>query len=248
MARELIVRMANKSKSGHIGGAMSCIDILVVLYSNFFKKDIDHFIMSKGHACMAYYAILAIEGIIPIEWLDSYHINGGKLSGHPINSVPGIEWSSGSLGHGLSIAAGFSIAKKLNKDPGTVYVLLGDGECNEGSIWEAALLVSQQRLNNLVAIVDCNKHQGMDRCVNIDPNGNLLSKWEAFGWKTMTVNGHDIVDLEKIFLNEFDCPTVILADTIKGKGISFLEDTTESHYRFPKDEEMGQIIGEINNA
>ena len=149
-ARELIICMANRSKSGHIGGSLSCVDILVVLYSNFLKKDTDHFIMSKGHDCMALYAVLAMEGIIPMEWLDSYHINGGKLLGHPVKGIPGIEWSSGSLGHGLSVATGFAIAKKLKKEPGIVYVLLGDGECNEGSIWEAALSASQQRLNNLV--------------------------------------------------------------------------------------------------
>jgi transketolase len=246
--REHIVQMAHDTKSAHIAPSLSCTDILVTLYFHVLKGQ-DHFILSKGHGCMALYATLAEKGVIPVEWLGTYHMNGGKLMGHPSHLVPGIEWSTGSLGHGVSVGVGLAMAQKIKKGGGITFVVIGDGECNEGGVWEAAMLASQQKLNNLVVIADCNGFQATSKCNEVDPSV-LRRKWESFGWEVLETDGNDIGSL----IGAFDfidysrdkiCPIVLIAHTVKGKGVSFMENDLEWHYKSPNDEELVVALKEI---
>jgi len=247
LARETIVSLAHHCKSAHVGSALSCIDILMTLYTTFLRTGIDHFIMSKGHGCMAYYTAMEQIGIMSTETLLSYHTNGGKLLGHPSHSVPGIDWSTGSLGHGLSVAVGFAMAQKIKGIKANNFVLLGDGECNEGSVWEAAMLASKQKLDNVIAIIDHNGLQATNKCAEIDV-GNFINKWVSFGWNVVVVDGNNIKDLCQVFSDTIlyiNCPTVIIANTIKGKGVSFMENNIEWHYKYPSQMELDMAVKEI---
>lgn len=241
-----ILKMANRSKSSHIASAMSCVDILVSL---FFKQmnENDHFILSKGHGCMAYYSVLAEKGIIPEKWIETYSINGSKLPEHPSpHSIPGIDVGTGTLGHGLSVGVGICQAKKLLNESGREFVLLGDGECNEGSVWEAAMVASNLHLDNLVAIIDYNKMQAAGFCCE----SPILPKWHSFGWNAIQVDGHDIDSLITSYSSGWHSskPLAVVANTIKGKGVSFMENVLEWHYRYPNDEELKLAVEEIQNA
>ncbi len=252
-----ILDMAFNSKTGHIGSAFSISDILTVLYFGVMNirpeqplwSDRDYFILSKGHAAAALYAVLARRGFFSPDLLAEYRIDGGKLHGHPCrDAAPGIELSTGSLGHGLSVGAGIALAI-LNKTPGRVFVLLGDGECNEGVVWEAAMFASTQRLTNLIAIVDRNKFQGFDAAGAVDLMP-LEEKWRAFGWDVQTVNGHDTVALTAAFeaakINTTTgCPSVIIADTVAGKGIAEVENTLLAHYYVPTEQSYKDILTAI---
>ncbi len=247
--RANVLRMAHMSKSAHTGPALSCADVLVALYFNA-MKDGDRFILSKGHGCMSYYATLAEKGIIPYELLWSYSQNGGQLAEHPSSTNPGVDVSTGSLGHGLSIAAGAALARKIKGDTlGREYVLLGDGECQEGSVWEAVMFAAHRKLNNLIAIVDCNRFQATDRCENV-VSSNLVSMFNAAGWISWRVDGHDMDRLVDVFsyTRNLSRPVVIFANTLKGKGVSFMEDNLEWHYRFPNKEELELALKEIESA
>lgn len=254
--RRLIYKMAHFAGGGHLGAAFSVVDLITVLYfgdilhynpQNVKSVDRDIFILSKGHACYALYAALATAGYFPIEALKNVCKPGAFLGGHPkIHEIPGVEASTGALGHGLSFAIGNALASKYDKKKNHVYVVLGDGECQEGSIWEAALSAATLALDNLTVIVDHNKLQAMDRLeliVNMKP---LKEKWEAFGWHVLEIDGHDFTQIQRAFcLHEANKPKLIIANTIKGKGVSFMEGNPIWHYRMPNNEEESVLLKEL---
>ena len=249
--RKTVLEMIYLAGKGHIGGAFSCTDIMVALYYgnvlrlDHSKKDWpgrDRFILSKGHSCAALYAILADLGYFKDSELENYQKEGSILRGHPDRRIPGIEADTGSLGHGLGIGAGLALSAKLNKKDFRTFVLLGDGECYEGSIWEALMFASHHRLNNLIAIVDNNGlcSTGIIKdSLCMEP---LCEKWKAFGWDVVKVDGHSFKDLLQVFSslsNRDSCkPLVMIADTVKGKGISFMENSPLWHHGVPK----GQML------
>lgn len=255
--RKTIVRMICRGGGGHLPASLSIVEILTVLYHSILRVDPgnprdperDRFILSKGHACVALYAILADERFFDKKHLDTFGKKGTILGGHPdMHRVPGVEASTGALGHGFPFGVGNALAAKLDRKDYRVFVLVGDGECQEGSVWEAALFAPQHKLDNLTVIIDHNKLQAMDRLdkiVSVDP---LIDKWKAFGWETREVDGHDIPKLESALKSvpfALDKPNLIIAHTIKGKGISFMENVPIWHYRLPNEEEMKIICGEL---
>ncbi|MUG72483.1 transketolase [Paenibacillus validus] len=250
--------MTHYSKSSHVGTCLSIVEILYVLYfkimkvdpENPLKPDRDKFILSKGHGSAALYSTLAERGFFSKEILNRYYIDDGILPGHlDMKAVPGIELSTGSLGHGLSVGVGMSIANMLDNNPGNIYVLLGDGECNEGSVWEAAMLASHNKLNNITAIIDCNKLQGFGNTKDIINQENLAERWKSFGWDVLEVDGHSIFDLESCFNQPATMnPKVIIAHTVKGKGVSFMEDKLEWHYKSPNTQELEKALKELSRA
>jgi len=254
--RKSILTMMHYSKSSHIGACFSVVEILYTLYFDILNIDPnnpkkpyrDIFILSKAHASAALYATLAYRGLFPLEWLDRYYIDDGILPGHlDMNAAPGIECSAGSLGHGLSIGLGMSIARTMRKELGRVYVLLGDGECNEGSVWEAIMLASTLKIKNLTAIVDYNHLQGMGR--EVINQTNLSERFKAFGWNSVDVDGHDLDALKQVLSAiSPESPSAIIAHTIKGKGVSFMEDRLEWHYKSPNDEEFVAALTELERA
>ena len=252
--REKILIMHAKSNESHLGSALSIVDILTVLYfkilkidpSNPYEENRDRFILSKGHAASALYVVLAKRGFFEEKLLDSFAENGGKISVHPERfSVPGVEASTGSLGHGLSIGVGIALSAKKDNKTFKTYVLMSDGECEEGSVWEAAISASRFKLDNLIGIIDKNKWQAYDRTDKIQNLSLLKSKWEAFGWSCKEVDGHNLHGLTQIFRGipfEIGKPSMIIADTIKGKGVSEIEDKMEWHYKSPKADELKAFI------
>jgi transketolase len=251
--RKSILEMMHYSKSSHIGGCFSVVEILYTLYFDVLnidpqdpkKTNRDIFILSKGHSSAALYATLAYRGFFPKEWLDRYYIDDGLLPGHlDMSVVPGIECSAGSLGHGLPIGLGMAIARLRREESGRVYVLLGDGECNEGSVWEAVMLAATLKVKNLTLIVDYNHLQGMGRDV-IDQH-NLSIRFSDFGWKSVNVDGHNLSSLKTALTNvDPTLPTAVIAHTIKGKGVSFMEDRLEWHYKSPNDEQSCAALSEL---
>ena len=211
-------------------------DVLKIDPRNPKSPDRDRFILSKGHAGASVYAALAESGFFPVEELKSHYQNGSRLSGHVSHHLPGVDLSTGSLGHGLSVGTGMAYALKKDGKENRVFVVLGDGECNEGSVWEAALFANHFRLNNLIAVVDHNRMQSLDYNENTLEIENFASKWKAFGWNAIEIDGNNHEELKKAFESaktEKDKPTVIVANTTKGKGISFMESDILWHYRFP---------------
>lgn len=239
--------MIYKAGTGHTGGDFSIADILTVLYFNILNVDSknpndperDIYIQSKGHAAEVLWTTLALRGYFDEEILDTYYQLESPLIGHPTNKMPGIEMNTGSLGHGLSIATGAALASKLDDKQNSVYTVLGDGELAEGSSWEAAMAASHYKLNNLFAVIDRNTLQITGKTVDVLSTEPLKEKWEAFGWNVVTINGHDYTQLLKeLSTNESpDQPKMIIADTIKGKGISFVEGQASWHHDVPNDEE-----------
>jgi len=261
LAREIrknIFKMAYKAGGGHIAPAFSAVEVLTALYfGGVLKYDAreplaenrDRFIMSKGHASAALYAILAQAGFLGVEELFSFCQDGSRLGGHPnMWEVPGVEASTGALGHGLGFASGIAMAKKLDKQDCHIYVLLGDGECQEGSIWEAALFAATQQLDNLTVILDYNKLQAMDRLDNIVKMEPVIDKWRAFGWDVEEVDGHDIPALIAALTpkKQAGCaPRAVIAHTIKGKGVSFMEGVPIWHFRLPNAAELKIVLNEL---
>jgi len=252
--RKSILHMMACSKSSHIGSCLSIVELLWTLYFRVLLIDAhnpayshrDKFILSKGHASVALYATLAERGFFDKKILDKFYIDDGVLPGHlDMEVVPGVEASTGSLGHGLSIGAGMAIANRLNGNPGRVFVLLGDGECNEGSVWEAVMLCSHLKLDSITAIIDFNKLQGFGRTNDIINQSNLAERWKAFGWETYETDGHNTNSLEKIFRANQKGPKAVIAHTVKGKGVSFMEDRLEWHYKSPNVEELQQALKEL---
>jgi len=255
--RRDIVDMTHRGGSSHVGSGLSIADILAVLYGDILSvdpsaprhDDRDRFILSKGHAGAAVYAVLAETGFFEAEKLKDHYQNGSVLSGHVSHKgVPGVEFSTGSLGHGLSVAAGMAKAAKLRQKSHKVFALLSDGECDEGSNWEAILFSSHHKLNNLVAIIDYNKIQSLDSVeatLGLEP---FADKFKAFGWNTIEVDGHDHLALKKSFalVNiEKTRPTVLICHTTKGKGVSFMENSVLWHYRSPQGQEYEAASAEL---
>lgn len=252
--KKSILHMIAYSKSSHIGTCLSIVDILWTLYFRVLNIDPknptwenrDKFLLSKGHGSAALYSTLAERGILPMEKLNEYYIDGGSLPGHlDMEAIPGVEASMGSLGHGLPIGLGMAIANRQSSNPGKIFVLLGDGECNEGSVWEAVMLASHLKLTNLTAIVDFNKLQGFGRTNEVINQSNLAERWAAFGWETYEVDGHNPVELERILKLPQKKPKILIAHTIKGKGVSFMEDKLEWHYKSLTEEQYKQALKEV---
>ena len=255
--RKSILHMVHYSKSSHVGTCLSIVEILYLLYFRVMnvdptmpaKYDRDKFILSKGHGSAALYATLAEKGFFPKTLLNRFYVDNGILPGHvDMTAVSGLEASAGSLGHGLSIGVGMAIANRQMGNSGKVYVLLGDGECNEGSVWEAVMLANQLRLDNLTAIVDFNSLQGFGYTKDVIDQQNLSERWASFGWDAYDVGGHDVNELEKTLLLPQQGPKVIIAHTVKGKGVSFMENELEWHYKSPNDEQYMQAIKELERA
>ena len=256
--RKNILYIIHKTKSPHIGSSLSCVEILVSLFFKVLKvspakpadPDRDRFILSKGHACPALYSVLAEKGFLCDKDLEGFAVNCGVLEQHPNRDVDkGIEVSTGSLGHGLSIGLGMALAAKNDKKNHKIYVLMSDGELNEGSVWEAAMFASQHNLDNLIAIIDYNKIQALGHTKNIINMEPLSQKWNSFGWATEEIDGHEYNQiLNKLNNIPFSKgkPSIIIAHTIKGKGISFMENKLLWHYRAPDDEEYEKALKELS--
>ena len=247
--RKAILKTICKGGGGHIPASLSIVEVLAVLYYNIMKIDPqnpqdpqrDRFILSKGHAGVALYAILADRGFFDRRHLDTFGKRGTILGGHPdMHLVPGVEASTGALGHGFPFGVGMALAGKLDRKDYRVFILLGDGECQEGSVWEAALFAPQHKLDNVVAIIDYNKYQALGRLEKIVSLSPLVDKWKAFGWAVKEVDGHDMAGLDAIFKSVpfvSGKPNLVVAHTIKGKGVSFMENVPIWHYRLPNGEE-----------
>lgn len=240
-----ILKISNLAKSSHIGSSLSIVEILLVIYKFFIKKK-NVFILSKGHACLAYYCILNKFGYVSLKQLNSFGKNNSLLMGHASHKVPGIEFSTGSLGHGLPYATGRALAEKLDNTNNRVYVLISDGELNEGTTWESLLFASFHKLDNLFIIIDYNKIQSTNFTKNILKIEPLKKKLNSFGCNVKNINGHNFnqiyISLLTIKKNK---PTVLIANTIKGKGIKYMENKILWHYKFPDDEQMLQAIKEL---
>lgn len=258
--REHVVRMTHQARSAHVGTSLSMADVLAVLYGRALRVDPcrpdwaerDRFILSKGHGCAGLYAVLAESGFFSVQWLEDFYQDGSPLAGHITHvGVPGVDASTGALGHGLSIACGMALAGKQDEKTYRVFALLSDGECDEGSTWEAVLFAPHHRLDNLVVIVDYNKIQSLGtvkEVLDLDP---LAAKWEAFGWALREIDGHDFEQIEGALKSvpfQPGRPSCIIAHTVKGKGVSFMENKLLWHYRAPDDEELQRALAELQVA
>ena len=253
------LEMTHLSRGSHIGSVLSVAEIIAVLYASVLnvdpkepkKPDRDRLILSKGHAGSAVYAALAETGFFPVEQLKTHYANGSILSGHVSHKgVPGVEVSTGSLGHGLGVGVGMALGAKMDGAQWRTYVVLGDGECDEGSVWEAALQAAQYKLDRLIAVIDYNHMQSLatvDETLRLEP---FEQKWKDFGWNALSVDGHDTEALQKAFDWAKENagsrkPSVILAHTVKGKGVSFMENDILWHYRTPQGEEYDAALKEL---
>ena len=255
--RKDILMMLEKAASGHTGGSLSLVEIMIALYYYKLKHDPkkpewpgrDKVILSKGHACPTLYAVLADLGYFPREELWTLRKLGSRLQGHPQVGLPGVEISSGSLGQGLSIANGMGLANKMDGIKSKTYCIMGDGETNEGQVWEAAMTASHYKLDNVCGIIDFNKMQIDGFCCDVKELEPYAKKWQAFGWHVVEVDGHDLTCLVGA-LDEVDSiknkPQVIIAHTIKGKGISFVENQVKWHGIAPKKEELEKALKELD--
>ncbi len=255
--RRTVIAMANRAKSGHVGSALSTIDILSVLYHRFLRIDPknpkwaerDRFILSKGHGCSGLYATLAQRGFFSESSLETFLKDESIFAGHPSAlHVPGVELSTGSLGHGLNVGVGMALADKRDHTGRRTVVLVSDGECDEGSTWEAALTAGHWELGGLTCIVDYNKIQSFGRTADIMDLEPFADKWRAFRWHVQEVDGHNHAEIEEALaatLREDNKPSVIIAHTVKGKGVSFMEDTVDWHYWPPNDEQKAQAFAEL---
>jgi transketolase len=254
--RKSVVGMIHAARMGHMGGSLSSVDILVSLYfhsmrcgpANWGDPARDHFIMSKGHSVEGFYAVLARAGFFPEAALADYGRFGGMLYGHPTLKVPGVEIPSGSLGHGLAVGVGMALAAKRDGLPSRVFVLMGDGEQAEGSVWEAAMAAAQYGLDNLVAIVDANGLQISGPVAKVMNSGPLAAKYASFGWAAREVDGHDLSALTAAFDEtpwKPGAPNFLLAHTRKGRGVSFMENDASWHHRTPTDDEYGRALAEL---
>jgi transketolase len=255
--RQDVVRMITVGKAGHIGGDMSVMDTLVSLYfhamnispENMDDPSRDKFVLSKGHSVEALYAVLAAKGFFPIEQvINEFSKFGSKFIGHPNNKLPGIEMNSGSLGHGLPVCVGMALAEKMNKSDARVYVVMGDGELAEGSVWEGAMAASQYKLDNLCAVVDRNRLQISGCTEDVMHHDCLEDRFASFGWNVLSINGNDIDALNAAFDEAKTVkgkPTVVVANTIKGFGSSVMENKASWHHHVPTEEEYAQIMSDL---
>lgn len=256
--RRQIITMIYQAQSGHPGGSLSSSDLVTCLYFNEMnidprdpqKKERDRFILSKGHCCPVLYAALAMKGFFPLKTLSTLRNLESILQGHPdMRKVPGIDMTTGSLGQGLSIGTGMALGLKYDKNPARVFVLIGDGETDEGQIWEAAATASKYKLNNLIAMIDANGLQNDGPCEQVMPKHSHEEKWKAFGWRVITVDGHSISDilrgLQVIRNSSGSKPACIVARTVKGKYISFMENNPQWHGKAPNEEEYQAAMEEL---
>jgi transketolase len=255
--RKRTIEMVFNAKASHVGGALSMADILAVLYHDILNVDIsnakeitrDRFLLSKGHACTSLYATLALRGFFPVEELASYSKDGSRFLSHTSNYVPGVEVSAGSLGHALPIAVGLALAAKRKKANWKTYCLLSDGELNEGSNWESILFAPQHALDNLILIVDYNKIQSLGAVKDVIDLEPIKQKFESFKWEVFEIDGHSHSQLKQTFSEAKHVnnnPKVIIAHTVKGKGVSFMEDKLLWHYKSPSMEQFEQAISELS--
>ncbi|MBQ3311441.1 transketolase [bacterium] len=258
--RQNIIKMVNNAKSGHIGGAFSAVEILTVLYNKIMNiypnlekssdyENRDRFVLSKGHASAVYYSVLSQCGFFPEEELMTFRLFGSRLQGHPNTHIPGVEVATGSLGQGLSMAVGMALGLKLDENPAHVFCYLGDGELQEGSCWEAFMHAPHKKLNNITAIIDRNMLQidgEVEKVKSLEP---LADKLKAFNWNVIEIDGHNINQiyeaLSKSKNNNSDKPIAIIAHTIKGKGVSFMENQASWHGKAPNNEEMEKALLEL---
>lgn len=260
-ARRLIIETVHHAGAGHVGGPMSAVDLLINLYFNEMNIDPenpraeerDRFVLSKGHSAIGLYAVLALKGYLPIEELKTFDALDSRLQGHPdMNALPGLDMSTGSLGQGISAAVGMALGAKLQNKNFRTYCIIGDGESQEGQVWEAADIASKYKLDNFVAILDYNKLQqfgwnGKEGVREI-PVADPEKRWEAFGFHVITINGHDFEQITKAFREAREVkgkPTIIIANTVKGKGVTFMENAYLWHSRVPTDEELNHAVQEI---
>jgi transketolase len=255
--RGKVIEMSFQTGAAHLGSCLSCIDILVAAYFGALALDPanpdnplrDRFLLSKGHAAAALYATLFHRGFINKETMDSFGQPGGCLAEHPGPAcAPGIENASGSLGHGLSLGLGMALAARIRNEKYKICVLMSDGECNEGSVWEAAMFAASQKLDRVIAVVDFNRWQATGRTEEIMSIQPLKEKWESFGWSAHKIDGHDIAALSEAMKKVPDGtgkPVVLIASTVKGKGVSFMEDDNNWHYRVPNEKELVAAFQEL---
>ena len=255
-----IVKMVYRAQAGHPGGSLSEIDLISALYGNYLRvkpnepnwDDRDRFILSKGHASPGMYAILAEMGFISKEDLESYRVLGGICQGHvDMKWCPGVDFSAGSLGMGLSFGMGCAIAGRLSGSERNIFVMLGDGEIQEGSIWEAAMAAKHHELGNLKVILDRNRIQNDDFCVTQMRMFDIPAKWQSFGWDVMEIDGHNMDDVVRgldFLVNNNDNPAILIANTIKGKGVSFMEDNPAFHGAAPNDEQFKLAMNELGEV
>ena len=258
--RGCCISLSHRSGAPHLGSALSCIDILVAAYctalridpKDAFAADRDVFVLSKGHAATALYGILCARGFFHAELLEYYATHGAALPEQPApGCAPGIELATGSLGHGLPVILGRALANRIKGLDTRCMVVMGDGECNEGSVWEAAMFASAQGLSAVTAVIDLNGWQATGRSCDIMALADLRAKWEAFGWRALDVDGHDLAALIRVLALPRDPdgrPTAIVARTVKGKGVSFMEDDNNWHYRIPNAVELAKALGELGVA
>jgi len=255
--RKEIVTMIYNAQSGHPGGSLSAIDMLVGLYyyklrinpKNPIWQDRDRFVLSKGHCSPAIYAVLADKEYFPKSELDGYRKINRMLQGHPELSTPGIDFAGGALGQGICFALGIALACRLDKRNCNVYAMIGDGECQEGAVWESSMAAAFHRLDNLIVIIDKNQVQQTGKVKDIMDIGNVALKWKAFGWNVIDINGHDMVQIVKSLDNASKLknkkPTIIISNTIKGKGVSFMELNHKFHGKAPNEEEYKKAMNEV---
>ena len=247
--RAQVIAMSRAAKAAHLASALSCLDMLTVLYESVLNvnpaqprwDDRDRFILSKGHAASALYVALAHTGFFPKEDLAKYGKAGSMLEEHPSPKVPGVEAATGSLGHGLPVGCGMTLAARIKQRDYRTFVLMSDGECNEGSVWEACLFAAANKLGNLCAFVDFNKWQATGRSREVLALDPLVDKFRSFGWNVKEIDGHDhvqILDAVSHVSAAQTQPTMVVAHTVKGRGVSFMEDDNNWHYRIPTEEEV----------
>ena len=249
-ARRLILEEAHRAHVGHIGSALSVVDLLVALYGGIMHirspEDVerDRFILSKGHAALALYAVLFLRGWISREELATYCADNSRLGVHPSHHLRGVDFSTGSLGHGLSVGAGAALAARLQGKERRVFVLLSDAECNEGSTWEAAMFAGHHCLSNLRAVIDVNGQQALGYTADVIDQSRMSERWKSFGWTVRKVDGHSPHQIAAAFDYAGDFPLVVLADTISGKGVSFMERQVGWHYMPMSDDEYTRALAE----
>ena len=256
-ARREILKMTNTAKASHVASSLSVVDVLAVLYSgianitpnNYEDINRDIVILSKGHAASAIYSILALKGFFELNWLEQYCQDGAQLGGHVTSkNVPGIELSTGSLGHGLPYGLGIALARKRANEPGKVYVVMSDGECDEGTTWESALIANHYNLDNLCVIIDRNRIQSLtftEETIALEPFSN---KWEAFNWNVKEVDGHNYLELATVINQQTIKPKCIIANTTKGKGVDFMENLNLWHYKHPDAEQLEVALKQIDRT